>query len=97
MHFVLAALTAPQAAALARLSRIPAEFWWKLALGLGILIAAVLVLRHVAKMNRLVLGLGLFLLVTTIGFNWIHDRNEPAWATPVVQVVAGFLPGKVSG
>jgi hypothetical protein len=25
---------------------------------------------------------------------WVHNRNEPAFMTPVVEIVAGFLPAK---
>lgn len=95
MHSLFAATTTTPGAVAHRLSQIPAEFWWKTALALGIFVAAILVLRHLAKMNKVVLALGVFFFVTTIGFNWIHDRSEPAWATPVVQAVAGFFPGKV--
>ncbi len=76
------------------LRAIPAEFWWKTAVGILIVIAAVFVLRKIAGMNRLLLAVGVFLAVATVGFHWIYERNEPSWATPVVQLVSGFFPSK---
>ena len=95
MNLSLAAVAASQGTTLERLRQIPADFWSKLGLGIVVLFAAVFVLRYVAKVNRLLLAFGLFLFATTIGIKWIHERTEPAWATPVVQVIAGFFPGKV--
>jgi hypothetical protein len=35
-----------------------------------------------------------FIVVTVVGFNWIYERDEPAWATPVVGFLAGWFPTK---
>jgi hypothetical protein len=94
MNLVLAALSPSAAAALDRLRDIPMEFWWKLGIGILAVIVAVVIMRKVAKMNRLMLAMGLFFVATTIGINWIYERNKPSWATPVIQVVANFLPTK---
>jgi hypothetical protein len=45
-------------------------------------------------MNKIVLGVGVFLVLTFIGFNWIYQRSEPSWATPVVSKLATFFPTK---
>ena len=76
------------------LRQIPIEFWWKTGLGILIIIAAVYVLRKLAGMNRLLLAVGVFLAVATVGFHWIYERNEPTWASPAVQLVSGFFPSK---
>lgn len=70
------------------------EFWWKMALGIALIFAVVIVLRKVAKTNKVLLGVGVFLFATIIGFNWIYERNEPKWATPAVKWLAGFFPSK---
>ena len=90
-----ALLAVSHAPALDRMRQIPTEFWSKVGLGILIVVAAVIVLRKVAKVNPVVLSIGLLIAGTTIGFNWIHERNEPKWATPAVQIIAGFFPGKV--
>jgi len=45
-------------------------------------------------MNKVVLTVIVLIVLSTIGFNWIYQRNEPAWATPVVEKLAGFFPSK---
>ena len=70
--------------------------WLRIGGAIVALIALVIILRKVAKMNKVVLGVVVLLVVTFIGFNWIYERNEPAWATPVVQKLATFFPTKDS-
>jgi hypothetical protein len=77
-----------------RLKAIPPDFWLRLAIGIGVIIALVFFLRKVAKMNKLVLAVVTFIMVTVVGFNWIYERDEPAWATPTVNFLSGFLPTK---
>ncbi|MCB1120129.1 MAG: hypothetical protein KJT03_01160 [Verrucomicrobiae bacterium] len=65
---------------------------------LGMIIVVILLIVSVYRMLKsfhptmvvFVLGIltcGLFLY-------WVHNRNEPAFMTPAVEVVAGFLPKK---
>jgi hypothetical protein len=89
MHFLAAAQSSTS-----RLGQVPAEFWVKLALGIAILIGVVIVLRKLAKVNKVVLAVIVVLILSFVGFNWIYERNEPAWATPVVQWLANYFPSK---
>ncbi len=77
-----------------RLREVPPDVWLKLGLGILALIVLVIVLRKLAKMNKFILGFLVLLGLTFLGFNWLYERNEPAWATPFVQAVAGFFPAK---
>ncbi len=77
-----------------KVSGIPAGVWLRLGIGLLALIATVVVLRKLAKMNKVVLGVVVFVVLSIVGFNWIYERNEPAWATPVVEKLAQFFPTK---
>ena len=77
-----------------RLREIPTEFWVKLGLGILAIIVAVVVLRKIAKINKVVLGMIVVLALSFIGFNWIYERNEPGWATPVVNWLAEYFPTK---
>jgi hypothetical protein len=79
-----------------RLSQIPTDFWVKLVIGVVGIIAVVIILRKIANVNKVVLGVVIFLALTFLGFNWIYERNEPAWATPVVQWLANYFPSKGS-
>ena len=95
MLFLAAAAVAPAPhSTMDRLRQIPWEFWWKMGLGIIGLVVAVILLRKLAKVNKVVLGIGVALVLSIIGFNWIYERNEPAWATPAVHWLAGFFPSK---
>ena len=73
---------------------IPLEFWTKVGLGIVAIIAVVIFLRKIAKVNKVVLAVIVLLLLSFTGFNWIYERNEPAWATPFVERVSHFFPYK---
>lgn len=77
-----------------RLTQIPVEFWVRLGVAVLVLAGVVIVLRKVAKVNKVVLTVIVGLLVSLVGFNWVYERNEPSWATPVVSWLADFLPTK---
>lgn len=81
---------------MSRLQDIPPGFWMKLGACVLGLIVVVIVLRKVARMNKLLLGLTVALVVSFVGFSWIYERNEPAWATPAVQWLSGFFPSKAT-
>lgn len=93
MSLFVAALAASKSST-ERLREIPTDFWMKLGLGVAALIILVIVLRKLAKMNKAVLTVVVLLVLSFISFNWIYQRNEPAWATPVVQWLAGFFPSQ---
>jgi hypothetical protein len=90
MHF-LAAAAQPT---VDRLRQVPTEFWVKLAIGIAAIIVAVILLRKIAKVNKVVLTIVVLLVLSIVGFNWIYERNEPAWATPVVNWLANYFPTK---
>ena len=94
MNFLAAATPTPEPGVLDRLKEVPLDLWIKVGVGLLALIALVLVLRFLAKFNKLILGFVLFLALTFVGFNWVYERNEPEWATPFVAWLAEFFPSK---
>jgi apolipoprotein N-acyltransferase len=81
---------------LARVQGVPTGVWLRIGAAVLTLVVLVIFLRKVAKMNKIVLGVLVFLIVTIIGFNWIYQRNEPAWATPFIDPVSKFFPTKDS-
>lgn len=91
---LFAAAAAPTA--MEKLQKVPPAFWLKLGIAVVALIVAVILLRKVAQMNKIVLTIIVLVVFSTIGFSWIYERNEPAWATPVVEKLAGFFPSKGS-
>jgi hypothetical protein len=90
--FVLAASTAATSAD--KLRQIPTEFWVRIGLAVLVIVAAVIVLRKVAKMNKVILAVVVLMGLSFVGFTWIYERNEPAWATPAVGWLSGFFPSK---
>ena len=77
-----------------KLKAIPKEFWIRMALAVAVIVVAVILLRKLAKMNKVVLAVVVLMVCSFVGFNWIYERSEPAWATPAVNFLAGFLPSK---
>ncbi len=64
--------------------------------GVAALVLIVVIGRKLAVANRFAI-IGVLLFVgAMVGFNWIYERNEPAWATPAVNWLAGFFPSKGS-
>jgi hypothetical protein len=92
MQFLAAAAASKSAAD--RLRDIPTEFWIKIGIGILILVAVVIVLRKLANANKIILTIVVLLVLSIVGFNWIYERNEPAWATPAVQWLAHYFPTK---
>jgi hypothetical protein len=80
--------------ALDRLKEVPPAFWLKVGIAVVAVIVVVLVLRKLAQMNKVVLAAVILIVGSAIGFNWVYERNEPAWATPVVEKLAQILPSK---
>lgn len=81
---------------LQRLQSVPASFWLRVGVAVLALVLLVVIMRKVLKMNKVVLAVVLCIVFSIIGFNWIYDRNEPKWATPVVEKLANFFPTKDS-
>ena len=52
--------------------------------------------RHAAQINKLVLGLIVFLWLSVVSFQWVYERNEPRFLTPYVEQVAPFFPARSS-
>ena len=81
---------------LEKLKQVPPAFWWKI--GAAILCIAVIafVLQRIAQMNKIVLAIICLLIFSVVGVNWIYERNEPAFMTPLIDKIAPFLPSKGS-
>lgn len=79
-----------------KLQKIPTAFWINVAIGVLIIVGGVIVLRKLAGTNKVVLAVVSALIISVIGFNWIYERNEPKFLTPIVDKLAGFFPTKAS-
>jgi glucan phosphoethanolaminetransferase (alkaline phosphatase superfamily) len=74
------------------MKQIPPATWFKLGIGLAAFVVAIIILRKIARMNKIVLGVIVFVVVSVVFFSWVYNRNEPKWLTPVVERIAPFFP-----
>lgn len=84
------------ATTLDKIKKIPLDVWLKIGLVVLGLIILIAVLRKVAQVNKLVLILIVLFTLSVIGFNWIYERNEPKFMTPIIEKIAPFFPAKDS-
>ena len=78
--------------ALDTLKTLPTDTWLKIGIAIAALIIAVVVLRKVAGMNKVIMGVVVFVVVTVVFFSWVYNRNEPKFLTPLVEKLAPFFP-----
>lgn len=79
-------------AALEKIKTLPPGVWVKIGVVIGAFIAAILILRRVMRMNKIIAGVIVFVVVTVVFFSWVYNRNEPKFLTPLVERVAPFFP-----
>jgi hypothetical protein len=84
------------ATALEKMEAVPLKFWLNLGMAIVIFFALVIVIRKAAEMNKVVLSVIIFVMLTSVGFNWIYARNEPKFMTPYIDSVAPFFPSAES-
>lgn len=82
--------------ALEKLQKVPASFWINAALVIVVFLAIVFVVKNAMRMNKIVLSIIVVVVVSLVGFQWIYERNEPEFMTPMVDSIAPFFPGKNS-
>jgi apolipoprotein N-acyltransferase len=90
---ILAASLSPHSGA-DRLLQIPLKFWLRLGTAILVLIIVVLGVRRLAQGNKPIIAVVAGLVASIVGFSWIYERNEPAWATPTVNFLSGYFPAK---
>ncbi|MFI5337152.1 MAG: hypothetical protein ACHQ5A_10235 [Opitutales bacterium] len=74
------------------IKQLPPSAWAKIGLALAAFIAVVIVLRKIAKMNKIVLGVVVVVSLSIVFFSWVYNRNEPKFLTPLVEKIAPFFP-----
>ncbi len=81
---------------LEKLQAVPARFWINAVIFIVGGWIAIMLVRNAARMNKMVLTMIIVVVVTTVGFQWIWERNEPAFLTPYINLIAPFFPSKGS-
>lgn len=78
--------------ALEKLQTLKPDVWLKIGIGVGAFVLAILLWRRVMKMNKIVAGVVVFVVITVVFFSWVYNRNEPRFLTPIVDKIAPFFP-----
>lgn len=78
--------------ALEKLQTLKPEVWLKIGIAVVGFIAVVLLYRRIMKMNKVIAGVVVFVVVTVVFFSWVYNRNEPRFMTPIVEKIAPFFP-----
>jgi MFS superfamily sulfate permease-like transporter len=92
MLHLAATATKATASAADTLKQLPPQTWLKIGIGVAAFVVAVVVLRKVLKMNKVIMGVMVFVVGTVLFFSWVYNRNEPAFLTPIIEKVAPFFP-----
>lgn len=77
-----------------KLQRVPVEFWLRIVMIISVFTLSVVLIRGISQMNKVVLTVTIFVVVTVFGFSWVYERNEPRMFTPFVEKIAPFFPSK---
>ena len=84
------------ASAMDTLHTLPADTWVKIGIAIGGLVVAFIVLSKIAGMNKLIMSIVGFVVLTVVFFSWVYNRNEPKFMTPLVEKIAPFFPSAAS-
>jgi Na+/melibiose symporter-like transporter len=83
------------ATTLDKLKNVSPQTWWLIGGGIVAFILFVVIIRKLMDgANKFILAAVIALVVFIVGLQWVYERNEPAWATPAVDLLARFLPSK---
>jgi ABC-type iron transport system FetAB permease component len=78
--------------AVEKMETLPRDVWLKIGIAVGSLIVVVFVLRRLLKMNRVIAGVIVFVVMTVVFFSWVYNRSEPKFLSPFVERIAPFFP-----
>jgi hypothetical protein len=86
MSLLLAATT------LEKMQAVPTKVWVNVAIGILLFFGIILLIKKAADMNKVVLAAIVFIVLSSVGFNWVYARNEPKFLTPLIDPLARFFP-----
>jgi len=78
--------------AVEQMKTLPSDVWLKIGIVIAAVLIAIMVFRHVMKMNKIIAGIIMFVVGTVVFFSWVYNRNEPKFLTPIVERIAPFFP-----
>ena len=80
--------------ALEKMKAVPPKVWLFVAAGMIGFVVLIFVLRKLAGVNKIFLGVITAVVCALLFFNWVYNRNEPAFLTPLVDRLAPFFPSR---
>lgn len=78
--------------ALEKVKTLPPAVWLKIGIAIGAFVLAIFLYRRLMKMNKVIVGIIVFVAGTIVFFSWVYNRNEPKFLTPLVEKIAPFFP-----
>ena len=81
--------------ALEAMKEIPPHTWLKVGIVLAVVIVVLVIVPKIFKMNKIILGVIIFVAGTIIFFSWIRQRNEPKFLTPLIDHIVPFFSSDV--
>lgn len=75
--------------------KMPEGDWLRFGILLLVLLAVLQVVRFLRSSNRYVVLFVVLVGGTGLMASWVHNRNEPQFLTPVVEIVAPWFPKRV--
>ncbi len=74
--------------------KLPPDFAMKTGVFLGIVAVIVIAVKIYQGSNKIFLSIILSAVVGIFFFNWIYNRNEPEFLTPIIEPLSNFFPSK---
>jgi hypothetical protein len=84
------------ATAVDKLSKVPPMFWVKVVGAIAGFVIAILVLRKLLEVNKVLVIAISVISFSVLWFQWIYERNEPSFMTPIIEPMSQFFPSKGS-
>ena len=78
--------------ALEKIQTLPPAIWAKIGIAIVAFILVIFLFRRVMKMNKIIGAIVVFVVFTVVFFNWVYNRSEPKFLTPIVDRIAPFFP-----
>ncbi len=74
--------------------KLPPDFMSKSLMFLAIIAVIVIAIKIYRGSNKILLSIVMAAVVGIVFFNWIYNRNEPEFMTPVIDPLSNFFPSK---
>ncbi len=78
--------------AIDKLQTLKPDDWLKIGIAVVAFVATIFLFRRVMRMNKIIAGVIVFVVMTVVFFSWVYNRNEPRFMTPIIEKIAPFFP-----